>query len=351
MAVRRRDGIHIEVPAGSAAGADGESADGAGRTFVADASSAVGDVNVVSHAHADHTFRRTPETVVCSAATAALVEARTGASLPAFREGTDEVTLYPSGHVVGSRAALVEAGGEDRPDGATRRYLYTGDFSVRDRLYLEGFDPVDADVLVMETTYGKPNYRFPPEDELQAGIRDWLADAPDRPLFLFGYSLGRAQKLQRLARQATNRPLVVHDAVRTVNDAIESATDLSFPAASLAADDGVALAGDEVVVLPTHLARTDWVTDLVERHDGLKAGFSGWAVDRSFRYRGGYDVTFPLTDHCDFDELVATVRAVDPEVVYTHHGFDEAFADHLATRHGYDARPLLGDQTRLDDYC
>ncbi|NHN61360.1 MULTISPECIES: mRNA cleavage and polyadenylation specificity factor-like protein [Halorussus] len=346
MAVRRRDGIHIEIPASGAAGeSGGATGERSGRTFVADASSAVGDVNVVSHAHADHTFRRTPETVVCSAATAALVEARTGASLPAFREGTDEVTLYPSGHVVGSRAALVEADGADRPDGATRRYLYTGDFSVRDRLYLEGFDPVDADVLVMETTYGKSKYRFPPEDELQAGIRDWLADAPDRPLFLFGYSLGRAQKLQRLARQATDRRLVVHDAIRTVNDAIEAATDLSFPAESLSAD-----GGDEVVVLPTHLSRTDWVTDLVERHDALKAGFSGWAVDRSFRYRGGYDVTFPLTDHCDFDELVATVRAVDPEVVYTHHGFDEAFADHLATHHGYDARPLLGDQTRLDDF-
>ncbi|WP_435181825.1 mRNA cleavage and polyadenylation specificity factor-like protein [Halorussus sp. AFM4] len=353
MAVRRRDGIHIEVPAGGGDGADGGGADGpggAGRTFVADASSAVGDVNVVSHAHADHTFSRTPETVVCSAATAALVEARTGKSVPAYREGTDEVTLYPSGHVVGSRAALVEVDGRDRADGADRRYLYTGDFSVRDRLYLEGFDPVNADVLVMETTYGEPDYRFPAEDELQAAIRDWLADAPDRPLFLFGYSLGRAQKLQRLASQATNRRLVVHDAVRTVNDAVESATDLSFPAETLAADGGDPLAGDEVVVLPTHLSRTDWVTDLVERHDGLKAGFSGWAVDESFRYRGGYDVTFPLTDHCDFDELVATVRAVDPEVVYTHHGFDEAFADHLATRYGYDARPLLGDQTRLDDF-
>ncbi|WP_135827157.1 MBL fold metallo-hydrolase [Halorussus ruber] len=138
MAVRKRDGIRITD---------------ADRTYVADAASAVGDVNIVSHAHADHTFRKTPEAVVCSAETAALVEARTGASLPEFREETDEITLLPSGHVVGSRAALVEADGENRPDGADRRYLYTGDFSTRDRLYLEGFDPVDADVLVMETTY------------------------------------------------------------------------------------------------------------------------------------------------------------------------------------------------------
>lgn len=351
MAVRRKDGIHIDVSASEASGGSenrrrssgGESsirhssADGAGRTYVADASSAVGDVNVVSHAHADHTFRTTPETVVCSAETAALVEARTGATF-SFVEETDEVSLLPAGHVVGSRAALVET---------DRRYLYTGDFSVRDRCYLDGFDPVDADVLVMETTYGNPNYRFPPEAELQGEIRDWLADHPDSPLFLFGYSLGRAQKLQWLAREATNRKVVVHDAVRTVNDAIEDATDLSFPAETLSETE---LTGDEIVVVPTHLARKEWVRTLVEKRGGLKAGFSGWAVDDSFRYRGGYDATFPLTDHCDFDELAAVVEAVDPEVVYTHHGFDVEFADFLSTTFDRDARPLLGDQTSLNDF-
>ena len=341
-AVRREDGIHIGV--------------GGGRTVVADASSAVGDVNVVSHAHADHTFRTAPETVVCSAETAALVEARTGATLPEFSEETDDVRLLPAGHVVGSRAALVERGGNARDTnrtgaargGSERRYLYTGDFSVRDRCYLDGFEPVDADVLVMETTYGDPAYRFPPEDVLQGEIRDWLADNPDRPLFLFGYSLGRAQKLQWLAREATNRPLVVHDAIRTVNDAIESATGLSFPATPY--DETAGLAGDEIVVLPTHLARTDWVEQMVERHDGLKAGFSGWAVDESFRYRGGYDATFPFSDHCDFTELVAVVEAVDPDVVYTHHGFDVGFADFLRTNFDRDARALLGDQSTLGDF-
>ncbi|WP_458205749.1 hypothetical protein [Haladaptatus sp. NG-SE-30] len=37
----------------------------------------------------------------------------------------------------------------------------------------------------------------------------------------------------------------------------------------------------------------------------MKVGFSRWAVTDSYRYRGGYDVTFPLSDHCDFDDLDA----------------------------------------------
>jgi len=341
VTVRHRDGIHFEFR--------GES------RVVADARSAVGAVNVVSHAHADHTFRTTPETVVCSAETAAIAEARTGTAFE-FVERAPGIELVPAGHVVGSRAAIVDleavggTGGRDGP----RRFCYTGDFSIRDRCYLEGFDPhaVAADALVMETTYGLPKYRFSPQEELEAAIADWLRDNGDRPLFLFGYSLGRAQKLQWLAREATgdDREILVSDSIHDVNRAIERATDgdLSFPGRPYESLRGL---GDEVVVLPSNQTRADWVETAVDREDGLKAGFSGWAVDDSFRYRGNYDVTFPLTDHCDFDELVETVRAIDPEVVYTQHGFDEAFADHLATEHGYRARPLKRDQTTLEEFC
>ncbi len=319
--IRLRDGIHIE----------------AGKTIVADARSAVGDVNVVSHAHADHTFRKTPKTVLCSAETAALVRVRTGKRFE-FTDSIPGIDLLPAGHVVGSRAALIE--GED-----DRRYLYTGDFSTRDRLFLDGFEPVSADVLVMETTYGDPKYRFPPQDELEAEICDWLADH-DEPLFLFGYSLGRAGKLQHLARRATNRPIVASDAIRDVNAAIEGTTDITFDAEPFEAN---GLSGDEIVVLPSNLSRADWVSDLVERVGGAMVGFSGWAVTSSYRYRGGYDATFPLSDHCDFDELVSVVKAVDPDVVYTQHGFTDEFAGHLQ-KLGYDARPLMRHQRSLFDF-
>uniref|UniRef100_A0A7D6GYD3 mRNA cleavage and polyadenylation specificity factor-like protein n=1 Tax=Natrinema zhouii TaxID=1710539 RepID=A0A7D6GYD3_9EURY len=346
MTVRHRDGIHFE------------SEDGEPRV-VADARSAVGRVNVVSHAHADHTFRTTPETVVCSAETAAIAEARTGSGF-AFVEDAPGIELVPAGHVVGSRAAIIdlEAGDEGNAREAAdapQRYCYTGDFSTRDRCYLEGFDPqaVDADALVMETTYGVPKYRFPPQERLEAEIVDWLRDNDDRPCFLFGYSLGRSQKLQWIAREATGddgREILVSESIHDVNRAIETATDgdLEFPGERYDSLRGLT---DEIVILPSNQARVDWVEATVDREAGVKAGFSGWAVDDSFLYRGNYDVTFPLTDHCDFDELVATVRAIDPEVVYTNHGFDEAFADHLATEHGYRSRPLKRDQTTLEEFC
>jgi putative mRNA 3-end processing factor len=192
------------------------------------------------------------------------------------------VELLPAGNVAGSRVALVTD-----PDGT--RYLYTGDVCTRSRFYLDGLEPPDADVLVVESTYGEPEYVFPDHETVAGEIRTWLAETAD-PVVLFGYALGRAQKLH--VRQRT-----VHLGRGVAGRRCPRPAD----------DDG-----------PHRL-------DSVARaeSDAVTTGFPGWAVDDAYRFRGDYDVTFPPSDHCDFGELV---DAVDPERVDTQHGFADAFA-------------------------
>ncbi len=319
--VRLGDGVHLHGD----------------RRVVFDARSASGDVTVVSHAHADHARRAGDAPVVCSALTAAVLEARTGVAVEHV-ESAPGVELRPAGHVPGSRAAVVEG---------DRRVLYTGDVSTRDRGARDGFEPVAADVLVVEATYGRPAYRFPPQRELEGRIRDWIADTPD-PLVLFGYSFGRAQTLQRLAAEATGRRLVVHPTVGAVNEAIAAASDRRFPAVPWT--DVGDVRSDDVVVAPAGARRGERFAARLDRLDAVTAAFSGWAVDDSYRHRLGVDEAFVLTDHCDFDELVALVRAVDPERVYTHHGFAAELAAHLAAEHGYDAVALRRGQRRLEEF-
>jgi putative mRNA 3-end processing factor len=107
---------------------------------------------------------------------------------------------------------------------------------------------------------------------------------------------------------------------------------------------------DGIFIGPTNFSRNDALNKLVEKVNGVKAGFSGWAATGSYQYRGGYDVTFPMSDHADFDELVETVKQVDPEKVYTTHGFDEAFASYLSRELGYNARALKKNQSSLTDF-
>jgi Predicted exonuclease of the beta-lactamase fold involved in RNA processing len=233
-----------------------------------------------------------------------------------------------------------------RIEGDDRTYLCTGDVSVRDRSYLSGFDPVPADVLVIEATYGRPGYVFPDQDELERRIVEWLNETVDRPVLLFGYALGRAQKLQRLVARSDRSRLLVSEAIADLNAAIESHMDVTFDAEEY---DDLDPGPGEAVVLPNGSARLDFVERLAEETDALTAGFSGWALEDSFKYRGGYDEAFVLSDHADFSELVGIVEAVDPDQVYTQHGFADDLARHL-TSEGFDAQALKQDQTSLGQF-
>jgi Cft2 family RNA processing exonuclease len=75
--------------------------------------------------------------------------------------------------------------------------LYTGDFKLRHGLSAEPCAPRRADILVMETTYGRPQYVFPPAAEVIRGVVRFCREAIDNdevPVLL-GYSLGKSQEM------------------------------------------------------------------------------------------------------------------------------------------------------------
>lgn len=322
VTVRLRDGVEVVLSDGT--------------NIVCDADRPDGDVHVVSHAHGDHTPRESTA-AVCSPLTADLATARTDETLQ--RASDPRVTLHQSGHVAGSTAALISD-----PDGT--RYLYTGDVCTRGRFHLDGFEPVDADVLIVEATYGEPKYVFPDHDEVAGSIRTWLEET-DEPVILFGYALGRAQKLQLLAAEADRARVFTTPAVDRVNEVVADHLDVHFDVQEYGQD--VSLEAGDALILPMSTTRLEWIDDLIDRSGAITAGFSGWAIEDSFKYRGDYDVTFPLSDHCDYEELLALVEAVDPDTVYTNHGAAEALASHL-TSEGYDATALRENQTSLGDF-
>src|SRR5690606_32808076 len=75
--------------------------------------------------------------------------------------------------------------------------LYTGDFKLRPGRSAEPCATPRADVLIMETTFGRPHYVFPPTEEVIGDIVRFCRDALDdgEVPILFGYSLGKSQEL------------------------------------------------------------------------------------------------------------------------------------------------------------
>lgn len=308
-----------------------------GRHIAADAGSPTGDVSLLSHAHGDHLYDQPPATVVASRLTRALASVRRDEPVPEPVE-PEWIEPMPAGHVPGSRAFLVDG---------DRRILYTGDCSTRDRFGIEGFEPVEADVLIIESTYGKPDYQFPAQSETEAAIVDWLADTRDRPVVLLGYALGRAQELLALADRADRARIRYSPAIEAINEPIEAHRGEEFP--GTAGSNFDPRPGD-ALVLPTQAGSLSFVESLRTAQNALLAGFSGWAIDESYRFARDLDVAFPLTDHCDFTELLEVVGSVDPGQVYTVHGFVDEFADAIQSRLGIQARALKANQHTLGDY-
>lgn len=331
--VSLRDGVRIDLTSGE--------------TFLADGTRPDADIVALSHAHGDHLYSSAPSGVICSELTAALAGARRSGTGTVPRTTHPAVEQVPAGHIPGSRATIVT---DD--DGTT--YCYTGDFSTRDRFLLEGFDPeglastYDVDVLIMETTYGKPEYEFEDQATLERRILEWLEETSDTPVVLFGYTLGRAQELELLVERSDRQRLFVTDAIARLNGVIEAHADVTFDAESY--DEDVTLGPGDALVAPTQLNRASFLEEIAEGEDAITAGFSGWAIDRSFKYRRGYDEGFVLTDHADFSELTATVAAIDPDRVYTQHGFADRFASHLEATLDVEARSLKNNQTALDEF-
>ncbi len=330
-AVSLRDGIRIELEGGE--------------TVVADATESGGDIAVLSHAHGDHLYSQAPEGVICSPLTARLAAARRRDEGELVRGNHPAIEQVPAGHVPGSSATIVEDG--------EATVLYTGDFSPRERFGLEGFDAeavaadYDVDVLVTETTYGKPDYVFDAQEILEERIVGWLDDC-DSPVICFGYTLGRAQEIERLVARSERERLFVTEAIERLSGVIEEAWGTDFGARRYRRE--TTLTADDALVLPAQTNKLSFVDRIVEDTGAVTAGFSGWAIEESFLYRGGYDETFVLSDHADFSELVATVETLNPRQVYTTHGFADAFATHVETELGVEARSLKENQTSLGEF-
>jgi Cft2 family RNA processing exonuclease len=297
-----------------------------------------GESVFVSHAHSDHTARHAE--VYLTEATRRLMRARIGGERTehalAFGERRElaegALTLLPAGHILGSAMSLLE--------GAEGSLLYTGDFKLRRGMASEVCEPRKADVLVMETTFGRPKYVFPPVAEVVAGIHRFCQETLEEggvPILL-GYSLGKAQEILACLSGA-GLPIMVTEPVAKMTRVYADLGHV-FPEFRLLE---VEQARGHVVVAPPGSALKTLREGVGRSRVGV---ITGWAMDPGCRFRYQADAAFPLSDHADYPELMELVRRVEPKVVYTVHGFATQFAADLR-RAGVEAW-ALGRQEQLE---
>ncbi len=299
------------------------------------------DVTFVSHAHIDHLH--TPENgerVLTSPETSKLASAR-GYNMARYDESLDGFELIDSGHILGSKGLLIDG-----------KIFYTGDVSTRDRAFLKGAKIPKCEVLILESTYGKPEFRFPSVNEIIENANRIISNLYSKgvPVILMGYPLGKAQVLTSMFKHW--QPLYLHDSVYKMNQICSDlGVDLGDAVPySRAEADNLLSKKPWVMVAPKMSADSKFVLDMKQRYKAVTIGFSGWALTDWYRYSSGLDYSLPLSDHCDFHELVSIVKTGNPSKVYTFHGYSADLAAQL-NKMGYHAEPLVRENYRLSDFA
>jgi putative mRNA 3-end processing factor len=162
------------------------------------------------------------------------------------------------------------------------------------------------------------------------------------PVLLMGYPLGKAQLLAALFGHWD--PIFVHDSIYKMNSVyMELGINLKEMATHSVAEKKGLLAKNKpwLMIAPLNAARSNFVKLMKQRYGAVTIGFSGWAIDKRYKFMMDLDYTMPMSDHCDFPELVKVVRACNPKKIYTFHGFSVEFAASLR-KMGYDAESLVG---------
>ena len=292
-------------------------------------------VNFVSHAHSDHLPSTSDGLVLATIETKTIATLR-GHTIQNHVESIEEFRLYDSGHILGARGVLFDD------------VFYTGDVCTRDRGFLKGAVIPKCKTLIMECTFGKPEFVFPRIDETVKRVNELISELyhKGKPVLLMGYQLGKAQTISNLFGHWD--PLYYHDSVKQMNDLhIKLGTPLPQKIGHTEAESkGLLDKKPWVMVCPLMSENNPFIKHMKSKHGAITIGFSGWAKSNvPFGRKSDYSI--PLSDHCDYPELLGLVKQSGAQKIYTIHGFVDEFASDLC-KMGYDAQALR--ENSLDEF-
>src|SRR5512132_1422876 len=170
------------------------------------------DRAVLTHAHSDHASPGSAS-YLCAAPGERVLRRRLPdariETLPygeSIGIGDTHVSFHPAGHILGSSQIRVEHRGEV--------WVVSGDYKRQPDPTCAPFEPVRCHTFITEATFALPVFRWDPPSQTIGEIVAWLDElrAAQRPAVLFGYALGKAQRLlaELHASGWCDRPVYVH---------------------------------------------------------------------------------------------------------------------------------------------
>ena len=306
------------------------------------------DKALITHGHSDHA-RAGHRAVLATRETLDFMRLRYGDDFAGATQavcygetldiGGVTVSFHPAGHVLGSAQIRVAHNG--------LTMVASGDYKDVADPTCAPFELVPCDVFSTEATFGLPVFRHgDPAGEI-AKLLHSAAVFPERAHLVGAYSLGKAQRLIALIRQAGyDKPIFLHGALESITRYYAARMDLgSLPLVREAKK--AELAG-AIALCPPSALKDVWTRRFPEP---VAAFASGWMRVRARARQRGVELPLVISDHADWDGLTATVAATGASEIWITHGAEDALAHWCETR-GLAARPLrlvgYGDEDETD---
>ncbi len=270
---------------------------------------------VISHAHGDHACSGNNQ-VYCTRPTSmfmlhrykkfAAVDFHIKAYTEAFNLNGVTVSFISAGHIAGSAQVVMAYNGIT--------YLYTGDYKLQPDPTCEAIAFRKADVLITETTFANPLTQHPPAEEEIKNLESWEGN-----IMLGAYALGKSQRIIRLINDhCAGKRILVHHSI--------------MPFVKLYEQLGVNLGSYEVYdrkVMKMNPKGLIYLVPPMVFHSYIKAinvirvFASGWKNLQS------KELQLCISDHVDWNDILETIRQVEPREVWTTHGDGQQLKEHF----------------------
>jgi putative mRNA 3-end processing factor len=294
------------------------------------------DFAIITHAHSDHA-RAGSKYYLCASPGRDILQARLGADAKIeassyghsiMRNGV-KISLHPAGHILGSAQIRVEMNGEI--------WVVSGDYKTETEKTCAPFEPIRCHTFITECTFGLPVYRWRPQSEVFSEINSWWRENQKSNFtsVLFAYSLGKSQRLLS-GIDPTIGPIFVHGAVAKFLPLYANAGVLLPSVLRAEPETILAAKGKGLVIAPASTDGSPWLRKFGATS---KAFASGWMQIRGARRRRALDRGFVLSDHADWNGLLASIAATGAERIWATHGYTTTLVKWLR-EHGREAEAL-----------
>ena len=292
---------------------------------------------LITHAHADHARAGCGEYWAIDQSEGVLRQ-RLGGNInlhsmtygEKFTLGQAKISFHSAGHVLGSAQIRIEVQGEV--------WLVTGDYKRCTDPSCEPFESVKCDVLITESTFGLPIYRWESGQDVARDIYKWWTSQTEHPSILFCYAFGKAQRvLAELRSIGAKDEVLLHGAVETITKHYRMAGVEMCPTKPVSALERKDPLKGRLILAPPSAFRSTWMKRFKEPQTAFA---SGWMAVRGARRRRGYERGFVLSDHADWQGLMQTIKQSEAKKIYVTHGHHDIVARFLREVEGLEAFPL-----------